>query len=75
MRGLPIIGMMLAMMIVVYLTMTSMKKKVSIKTSQDSTEVAVPQNLTDLPATVQSKLNAAVKQDEEQRKAAEEALK
>lgn len=75
MRGLPIIGMMLAMMIVVYLTMTSMKKKVSAKTFEDSTQMVVPQNLTDLPANVKSKLDAAAKQDEEQRKAAEEALK
>lgn len=75
MKGFALIGMMLTMIIIVFLTMTSMKKKVAIITSKDSTEISLPENLTNLPSSVQSKLNAATKQNEDQLKAAEEALK
>ncbi len=74
MKGIALIGMILALLLVLYLTLANLKSKPA---SQIPGAEAAGLNgqMTELPGQVKSKLETIQKQSEDQLKAAEEAMK
>jgi predicted Holliday junction resolvase-like endonuclease len=75
MRGVALIGMLIAMVIVMYLTLSRLKTSPKLPDMGGGVEMKAPSNMTQLPAQVKSQLNEVMQRNEAERKAAEEALK
>ncbi len=73
MRGIGFIGMIVTMLIVAYLMIKNLKSS-SHTALQNSTEMQMPANITQLPATVKQKLNEDMKNAEENNKKAMEGI-
>jgi hypothetical protein len=74
MKGVLLIGILIAFLIVAYLTVSRMQSK-PVPAALSAPEIGLNGTLTELPKQVQGKVEAALQKAEEQRKAAEEALK
>lgn len=75
MKAIALVGMMVTMLLVLYLTVTSLKTKHTLPALQDSTGNLAPATLTEIPAEVKGKLNEAVERGQAERKAVEDLEK
>jgi hypothetical protein len=74
MKGILLIGAILASLIVAYLTISRIQSK-PVPAALNASKTGLNGTLTELPKQVQGKVEAALQSAEGQRKAAEEALK
>ncbi len=75
MKAIALVGTMLAMLIALYLSITSLKAKQRVPALESGAGDSLPATMTQLPAEVKGKLNEAVERGEAQRKAVEDLEK
>lgn len=73
MRGLGLIVLVAALLIVAFLTLQNLKKK-SPTDFQKETGMSAPANITELPSQVRNKVNEVLKKGEENNKKAMEGV-
>ncbi len=75
MKAVALIGMLVTMLLVVYLTLSNLKSKPIAPSLESDSGTFAPVNLSQLPSQVKNKLNEAMERNAAEKKAAEDALK